>query len=413
VTALIARTRPLPSWFDPLQHVPAQGAVVWAREQRSLVAWGEAWRTHPGAGDGRFHTAAGRLRSWLARLTVDDRVGAWGTGPLAFGSFTFDPDDPSSLLVVPAVVLGRDGDTAWITTLGEGQRLPGRAQAPAVPAAGARRLGSSVDDAAWLESAARARQCVVDGVLDKVVLARDVVLERDEPVVSRDVVLSLARAYPDCFAFAFDGMVGATPELLVRLRSGAVESVVLAGSAPRGETRDGDERMGERLLASAKDRREHELALQTVREPLERLCEGIEVDPTPSLLRLGYVQHLCTRVRARARRTCVLELAGALHPTAAVCGVPTDKALSAIRELEGFERGRYCGAVGWTDARGDGEWGIALRCAQLDGRRARLFSGAGIVAGSDPHAELRETEIKLRPLLEALGAEVQRGEHAR
>lgn len=401
---LVARTVPLEPGFEPLEHVPARGAMVWAREPRALVAWGEVARLRPGAGDRRFDEASARLRAFLEGVTEDDRVGRWGTGPLAFGGFTFDPDDASSLVVVPAVVLGRDGDAAWMTTIGESSAPPlEAAPAPGAPAT-ARRLGSSVDDAAWLESVARARQCVVDGLLEKVVLARDVVVERDDPFVARDVVLSLARAYPDCFSFAFDGMVGATPELLVRLLEGAVGSIVLAGSAPRGATQEEDARLGERLLASAKDRREHELALQTVREPLERLCVDVEVDPTPSLLQLSYVQHLCTRIHARAPGASVLELAGALHPTAAVCGVPTDKALAAIRELERFQRGRYCGAVGWTDAHGDGEWGIALRCAQLAGRRARLFSGAGIVAGSDPHAELRETEIKLRPLLEALGA---------
>lgn len=262
-------------------------------------------------------------------------------------------------------------------------------------------------DAHWIRAAARARSCVRDGILEKVVLARDAIVESNTPFRPHEVAGRLARRYPECFTYLFDGLVGSSPELLVRRSGPLVESVVLGGSAARGRTASEDVELGHGLLTSAKDRTEHALAVATVRSALNGVCESLSIDDGPSLLRLPYVQHLRTRASGKLERCRdSVELAGVLHPTAAVCGVPADKALAAIRELEGMERGRYGGPVGWTDATGDGEWAIALRCAQISGPRARLFAGAGIVADSDPASELAETELKLRPLLEALCAPV-------
>jgi menaquinone-specific isochorismate synthase len=266
-----------------------------------------------------------------------------------------------------------------------------------------------VSDAEWLRAASQARSAVGDGIVEKVVLARDAVVEGDAAFDPQLVVNYLARRYPECFTYLFDGLVGSSPELLVRTRGEMVESVVLGGSAARGMTERDDNELAQRLLTSAKDRIEHDLALATVRDALHDVCESLSIENEPSLLRLPYVQHLRTHVSGRlAHSRDSVELAGVLHPTAAVCGVPVDKALAAIRELEGMKRGRFCGPVGWTDASGDGEWAIALRCARLQGTRARIFAGAGIVADSDPASELAETELKLRPLLEALGADAGR-----
>jgi menaquinone-specific isochorismate synthase len=209
--------------------------------------------------------------------------------------------------------------------------------------------------------------------------------------------------YPGCYTFAVDGMVGATPELLIRKDGWQVSSLVLAGTRPRGSTPAEDSELAKELLGSAKENEEHEYAAASLRGTLSPLCEAMWVAPRPELIRLPNVQHLGTRVRGTlASARSALALLAAVHPTAAVGGTPTDEAVEAIRELESMDRERYAGPVGWVDAHGNGEFGIALRCAQLDGDRARLFAGCGIVAGSDPAAELAETESKLRPMRAAL-----------
>lgn len=392
---------------DPLSFLDRPGSVAWVQGSRVLVAWGEAAAIRPGGGDGRFARSATRLGRFFARLDIEDRVRCWGSGPVAFGAFSFDPDSASSLLRVPSVVVGRDDHRAWITTIGAGDgRLDLRHRPPGAP--GPRRVrhaGASLSGESWMGAVTTARAAVRDGILDKVVLARDLELVSDVAFDTRDIVGVLAASYPQCFTFAFDGMVGATPELLVSRRGPSVESVVLGGSAPRGDDALEDRRLGRGLAGSRKERREHELAVDSVRISLQGVCTDVVADDRPQLLRLPYVQHLRTSVRARSGALTALDLAGALHPTAAVCGTPADKALAAIRDLEGLDRGRYCGPVGWVNADGDGDWGIALRCAEVRGARARLFAGAGIVADSDPRAELRETKLKLRPLLGALEAE--------
>jgi menaquinone-specific isochorismate synthase len=400
--AHLARLQPRPG--DDGGGLPARlpdDGIAWVTGERALVAWGRVASVRPGMGDARFAVAASEVRGLLSGLRIRNEVGGWGTGPLAFGAFSFDGDSPASELVVPATVVGCDGKRAWITTIGapHAPEIPASLEAPA-----ARRVDDPAAAERWLDAVTAARASVREGSLDKVVLARSVVVEGEGPFSIPLVEATLARRYPQCFTYAFDGLVGASPELLVRRTGPQVESVVLGGSAPRGRTGAEDAALGRRLVASAKDRREHDLALANVREALGRVCAGLDVEARPSLLRLANVQHLCTRVAGSANgRLGALELVGALHPTAATCGVPTDAALTTIRELEGLDRGRYCGSVGWVDGRGDGEWAIALRCAELSGSVARLFAGAGIVADSDPAAELAETELKLRPLLQALG----------
>ncbi len=244
------------------------------------------------------------------------------------------------------------------------------------------------------------------GSLRKVVLARDVFATAAEPIDTRVVLRRLAGRYPDCFTFACDGLVGATPELLVRRAGREVSALVLGGTAPRGGDPAGDEVLGAELLASAKNTEEHAYAVASIRDGLGPLCDTLEVEPRPSLVRLPNLQHLGTHIRGtltgNGTPKSVLALAAAVHPPAAVCGTPTAAALELIRELEHMDRERYAGPVGWVDAEGNGEWGIALRCAQLSGRTARLFAGCGIVAGSDPAAELAETLVKLQPMRDAL-----------
>jgi menaquinone-specific isochorismate synthase len=258
----------------------------------------------------------------------------------------------------------------------------------------------------WEEAVAEAVAAIKAGGLRKVVLARDLFATAAEPIDVRVLLHRLAARYPDCFTFACDGMVGATPELLVRRADRQVSALVLGGTAPRGGDAAQDEALGSELLASAKNNEEHAYAVASIRDALGPLCDALEVEARPGLLKFPNLQHLGTQVHGTLadseKPKSALALAAAVHPPAAVCGTPASAALELIRELEHMDRQRYAGPVGWVDADGNGEWGIALRCAQLSGRTARLFAGCGIVAGSEPAAELAETLVKFQPMRGAL-----------
>ena len=435
---LVVRTVPIAGQDDLLALLPSPDAVAWIRRGEGLIGWGETASISLPAGEDRFTAGEKWLRALFETAEVDDRVGLAGCGPVAFGSFTFDPASDGSLLVVPRTVIGRSGGRTWHTTIGDGRTSEdgstsgdgssgdgsssgdGRAQEssgpePGGPAAAAR-PGSppgapgeirwhdgSLSAPQWQRAVAAAVQRISAGPLAKVVLARDLHATAPRPIDIRLVLRRLAARYPDCYTFACGGLVGATPELLIRREGRQVSSYVLAGTTGRGGTAAQDAALGAALLASAKEVEEHSYAVDSVRDVLGPLCDRLDIEPGPSVLRLANVHHLATAVSGTlARDASALALAAALHPTAAVCGTPTATAMELISELEGMDRGRYAGPAGWLDARGNGEWGIALRCGQLSGRRARLFAGCGIVAGSDPAAELAETRAKFRPMQDAL-----------
>jgi menaquinone-specific isochorismate synthase len=276
------------------------------------------------------------------------------------------------------------------------------------PALRLRYADGALDPATWCSAVSAAVERIAAGDLAKVVLARDLLVAADQPLDPRRLLRRLAARFPDCWTFAVDGLLGATPELLLRRTGRTLSARVLAGTAPRGAGED-DDRLARELLGSAKDRAEHELAVDSLVEALEPFCSSLTAPAEPELLTLANVRHLATDVVGRQRtrgprgRAGLLELVGAVHPTAAVCGTPTPLAAALIDELEGMDRGRYAGPVGWLDGRGDGEFGLALRCAELTGDRgARLFAGCGIVAGSDPAAELAETQAKFAAFQAAL-----------
>jgi menaquinone-specific isochorismate synthase len=396
-----ARSIELDEALDLVSFLPPHG-FAWLLEHEGFVAWGEAERFDPGTGTDRFRRAAEMLDEAFARIDIDGVEGA--RAPLAFGSFTFDPETPGSALVIPNVVIEARGGRAWATIIdGELPDLQPRFARSQPSFERVRYSGSSLSEVAWLDAVARATEAIANGDLEKVVLARDVNVWSEAPFDLPAIVARLALRFPGCFTFLADGFLGASPERLIQRDGTTIRSTVLAGSAPRGGTDSDDAGKGEELLASAKDATEHELAVASVREVLGPLCEKLNADG-PHLLRLANVQHLATDFIGTLRaEDSALEIAGALHPTAAVGGVPRDDALRFIQEVEGLDRARYSGPVGWVNAAGDGEWAIALRCAELDGTRGRLFAGAGVVEGSLPEAELEETRLKLRAMESVLG----------
>jgi menaquinone-specific isochorismate synthase len=406
---LLVRSTPVP---DPgegfCREIPVPGALAWVRQGAGLVGWGEAARVTLPAGADRFADGEKWLREIIDGAQVDDEVRRRGSGLVAFGSFTFDDASDGSVLIVPRAILGRDGTgNAWLTTLTPDGETPWQ-RAPFDPP-------QPPDIVSWHDGALSApewEQAVGEAVrrikhsssLLKVVLARDLYATANRPIDARVLLDRLADRYPGCYTFACDGLVGATPELLISRDGWRVSSLVLAGTTPRGATPAEDSDLATALLGSAKENEEHQYAAASLRDALAPLCQAMYVAPHPALIRLPNLQHLGTRVRGTliSADRSALALAAAVHPTAAVGGTPTDAAVELIRELESMDRERYAGPVGWMDADGNGEWGIALRCAQLDGNRARLVAGCGIVAGSDPAAELAETITKFRPMRTAL-----------
>jgi menaquinone-specific isochorismate synthase len=381
-----------------------RGVSAWLRGTDGIVGWGEAVCCAPGGAD-RFARAQQWWQQVCARAKIEDEVGLPGSGLVAFVSFAFADDPGDSWVTVPETIFGRSGDRCWCTTV---EALPGptvtrpapRAPRPPGPV---RFADGDVSPSRYRAAVATAVRRIRDGQAEKIVLARDLLAEAEHDIDPRHLLTGLAAADPACWAFCVGGLVGATPELLLRKQGAVVESTVLAGTSFPGRYRTGDTRWTG-LSDSAKDRAEHGYAVRSVLDGLAPVTVELSAAAEPALLRLATLEHLATDVRGRLRAGApgFLSLVGALHPTAAVGGMPRDAALRQIAALEPMDRGRYAGPVGWINAEGDGEVGIALRCGQLDGRRLRLFAGCGVVAASDPDVEAIEAEAKFGVLRAAL-----------
>ncbi|MYR30808.1 isochorismate synthase [Nocardiopsis alba] len=413
---LFVRTVPLRDRADGLvRRLPEGAPLAWLTGDEGIVGWGEAARFDPEPSpEGtpptditRFTTAARRFAELLEHAEVEDEVGLPGTGPVAFGTFAFAPTSGGSALIVPRVIVGRREGRSWLTTITD---APGDHPRELLwPVTEPRPVGpvdwrpGSLTDAVWMDTVASTVARIRSGELDKAVLARDTHAEAHSPIDVRVLLERLRTRFPGCFTFSVAGMVGATPELLLRLEGDEFTSLVLAGTRPRGVDEEDDHRLGREMMSSAKDVEEHGLAVDSLRAAMEPLTEELTVPAWPHLLKLANVQHLATRAHARmSPGVGALEAVAALHPTAAVGGTPTETAMRLIAEVEGMDRGGYAGPVGWVDGAGNAEWGIALRGAHVEGSRARLYAGCGIVAGSDPASELAETESKFRVMREAL-----------
>lgn len=331
-----------------------------------------------------------------------------GCGPVAFGSFCFDPATTRrrSTLIVPEVIIGRRDGQAWITTVGRGQApdpfVPDDPAPPQGPGIVTWQDGP-VGAEAWRTAVQSAVARITSSALDKVVLARQRVATSTDPIDPRWVLGALTTRYQQTWAFWVDDMIGASPEMLVRRQGGLVTSRVLAGTIWQTPGRD-SAAIAAAIAASGKDLVEHEYAVRSVAQALAPHCSGMNVPDSPYVLELPNVSHLATDVTAVARPgTTALSLAAALHPSAAVCGTPTAAARAVIADLEQMDRGRYSGPVGWMDIHGDGEWAIALRCGRLvDDHTLHAYAGCGIVADSDPATELAESRAKFAAMTDAL-----------
>lgn len=395
-----------------IEFADAQDPLVWVRDERGLIGIGEALRLTFSGAD-RFTEASRAWRDIASAANSSDPLGLPGTGLLALGTFAFADDSSAhSVLIVPRVILGTNGSTAWRTDIsleGEEAVSPAPARSPLNGdewrSVGFTERAGSAD--AYRAGVREANRLVQTPPLEKIVLSRQLTGRTEAGADLRVPLQRLTERYTDCWTFSVDGMIGASPETLVRVVNQEVTARVLAGTRKRSEDPAADERLSAELGASDKEQHEHALAVLSVVDALEPHVDQLRVDETPYLLELPNVWHLATDVSARlADGTDSIRLAGALHPTAAVAGTPTDLAIQAIAEIEPFDRGRYAGAVGWMNAAGDGEWAIALRSAQVErasdgSATVTAFAGGGIVAGSDPDHELLETVAKFRPIVES------------
>src|SRR6476661_3336586 len=433
--------------------------LCWTRREAGLAGFGEIAR-FTATGPDRFLEADIWWRHLVLEAEVADSVELPGTGPVAFGSFAFSKTSAhESRLIVPEIVVGVRDNQAWLTQLtfdgsplteetalaaldrwlgggshaapatagttpagdsagdASGGDVPGQVGGAVVRplplAAGATLHTGSLSEEAWMEAVAAGVAEIRTGALEKLVLARDVVATIPSGVHAADVLRELAARYRECWTYGVDGLVGATPEMLIQVEGRTAQARVLAGTLDRRDAHGEDGApmdYATRVLAgSEKQRHEHEIAIQSLTKQLAPFSEAMNAHDEPFILELPNVWHLASDVKAELTEveghvpTC-LALINALHPTAAVCGTPTQVAGALIRKLEHLDRGPYAGPVGWLDAAGNGEWGIALRGAVIeDPHTVRLYAGCGIVDGSLPEAELAETWAKFRPMLESLG----------
>jgi isochorismate synthase len=410
---------------------------------RAIAAFGRAGAVEA-AGAERFAEAAERAECLFARLHVAGQGAPASAGPFLVGGFAFGNAAPSAphwrdfsagRMILPEVTIAAAAERSWCTMIRSVEPFEsarseicareicdalradldrvGDLLAPRIAfgASGAERAGppgyhacadrTHAEYRAQVESALRE---IADGSFEKVVLARSISVCEEGDYDACALLDTLRRAHPTCaiFAVARPGVVflGATPECLVRLVGSRLETASVAGSAPRGRSPEEDLELGRRLRESKKEQAEHAFVVRALCDALAPHCDALEVQESPRLMRLQDIQHLETPIAGQLReRRSILELVGAVHPTPAIAGAPREAALEWLRANENLDRGWYSGPIGFADSEGGGEFFAALRSAVLRGNEARLFAGAGVVDGSDPESELRETRLKLRAML--------------
>lgn len=407
--ALSATTARVGTGDDPLDYL-AGGPLAFRSPSRTLVAQGEAARIELGERSGW----ADDVRAVTDALGAIEREGPDrdpASGPVAFCAFPFDRRRPATALI-PEVIRGRDAARAsWLTTI----RPTGDASAadtPAPPSPASPRpldddepielqLRATTSDAEWKAKVVEMTARMAEGQLEKAVLFRELELQSSAPLNAAALYRHLLPTAPAGYVFCIDGFVGASPELLVSRIDDTVRAQPMAGTLPRSGDPKTDMAHAGELLRSEKLRHEHAVTILRAHDALLGWCSYLDAQPEPRVVEAGAVLHLATLVEGRLSHPVpsVLDLVAALHPTPAVGGWPLEPALALIDELEGLDRDRVGGAAGWVDADGNGEFAVAIRSALLDGHRARLLAGVGIVADSDPEEELEETRAKFSAVL--------------
>ena len=386
-----AVTRHLDTSVD-LNDVAGADGYLFVREGVGFAARGVAARV-----------PLGDVPAVLAAIDHRDEVG--GVHPVALGCVPFEPGAPTEL-VIPQVTVGKAADgRRWVTTIDDADPTVVPAPRP-TPSAAEFTVAAAAPVEHYLAAVTAARDAVRAGSLQKAVIAREVLVRSNMPIDVHAVLLRLRASFGSSYRYSIDGFIGASPELLIRVDGNTVESHPLAGTAPRTGDPATDARVAAELIASTKNQVEHRAVIDMVHDTLLPWCSFLDWEPEPSIVAVANVQHLGSRVEGHLSdpRPNVLDLVRALSPTPALGGAPRAEALALIAAVEGFERGRYGGAVGWVDAAGNGTWAVAIRCAELsaDRRTARLVAGGGIVAESEPLAELAETQAKLQAMLSAI-----------
>jgi menaquinone-specific isochorismate synthase len=378
--------------------------LTWVRGVEGLIAFGTYKRVVLHGSD-RFEKAKRWWQEALQEFEINNNVNGSGTGPILFASFSFDPSEPS-ILVIPEVVIGRRSDRRWITWIGDGPQ-PEITSIKTSPTP-LDLTWSGENGESWREHVATIVDLIQSGEAEKVVLARSLDGKSDRRIQTRRLLQLLGVDFPTTWLFSHEGLVGATPELLVRLAKSFVTSRVLAGTIKRTGDDQRDLALAASLARSSKDLEEHEYAVRSVADAITPLAASTNVPESPFVLHLPNVMHLATDVTGvvsdSVKPPNIFDFLERLHPSAAVCGTPRERAERSIKDVEEISRGRYAGPVGWVDIRSDGEFGIALRCGQIDetGKEIRIYAGCGIVAGSDPIAEYAESEAKLAAIQGAL-----------
>ena len=381
-------------------------STAWIRSGDGLIGFG-VYKELEISGPERFTLARNWWDKEVANFTIKNNVHGGGTGPILFTSFAFDENQPSKL-IIPQIVIGQKNGKSWITWIGETSQPEISQLKNSVVSGEIKWQAGSISEEKWRNQVAVAIKSINDGELEKVVLARDLTATSTSAIDARQLLKRLEIEYPSTWLFLVDGLVGATPELLVRLSKSLVTSRVLAGTIRKTGDEDRDLTLAASLAKSSKDLEEHEYAVRSVADALAPFCSSTNVPDSPFVLHLSNVMHLATDVTGvlndSAKPTDIFTLISELHPSAAVCGTPTKKASELITELEQMNRGRYAGPVGWIDIHGDGEIAIALRCGQIsqDKLKIQIYAGCGVVAGSDPEKEFAESQAKLMPMRTAL-----------
>ena len=380
--------------------------TTWIRSGDGLMGFGE-YKKIELTGEDRFEKAKAWWQKQLSEFKIQNNVHGSGTGPILFGSFSFDPNE-KSILVIPKIILGKKAGKSWVTWIGDNTQPNFSTLSKSLPSGEITWSDGALSESQWKDQVGFAVDSIKQNKLEKVVLARDQVAASTVAINTRGLLQRLEIEYPSTWLFLVDGLVGATPELLVRLSKSLVTSRVLAGTIRKTGNEDRDLALAASLAKSSKDLEEHEYAVRSVADALAPFCSSTNVPESPFVLHLSNVMHLATDVTGvlndSAKQADIFTLIQQLHPSAAVCGTPTNAAKKFIIDFEKMNRERYAGPVGWIDANGDGEIAIALRCGQLsrDNKSIRIFAGCGVVAGSDPANELAESQAKLMPMRTAL-----------